>query len=47
MRHLLRYLGQRLYTTWAVFWFMVPFVLTYPLQWFFSRRPTAAAWCTR
>ena len=39
MRHLLRYLGQRLYTMWAVFWFIVPFVLIYPLQWFFSRRP--------
>ena len=39
MRHLLRYLGQRLYTIWAVFWFIVPFVLIYPWQWFFSRRP--------
>jgi len=39
MRHLLRYLGQRLYTTWAVLWFIVPFVLIYPAQWFFSRRP--------
>ena len=39
MRHLFRYLGQRLYTTWAVFWFIVPFMLIYPLQWFFSRRP--------
>ena len=40
MRHLLRYIGQRLYTTWATFWFIVPFVLTYPLQWYFSRRPS-------
>ena len=39
MRHLFRYLGHRLYTTWAIFWFIVPFVLIYPLQWFFSRRP--------
>ncbi|MBO2013134.1 lysophospholipid acyltransferase family protein [Hymenobacter negativus] len=39
MRHLLRYIGQRLYTTWAVFWFIVPFVLIYPWQWYFSRRP--------
>jgi 1-acyl-sn-glycerol-3-phosphate acyltransferase len=39
MRHLLRYIGQRLYTTWATFWFIVPFVLTFPLQWYFSRRP--------
>ncbi|MDB5234002.1 MAG: hypothetical protein JWR44_995 [Hymenobacter sp.] len=40
MRHLLRYIGQRLYTTWAVFWFLVPFVLILPFQWYFSRRPT-------
>ena len=39
MRHLLRYLGHRLYTIWAVFWFIVPFVLIYPWQWYFSRRP--------
>ena len=39
MRQLLRYLGHRLYTTWATFWFIVPFVLIYPLQWCFSRRP--------
>ena len=40
MRHLFRYLGQRLYTTWAVLWFIVPFVLIYPWQWYFSRRPS-------
>ena len=39
MRHLLRYIGQRLYTTWAVVWFIIPFVLIYPFQWFYSRRP--------
>ena len=39
MRHLLRYLGQRLYTTWAVVWFIIPFVLIYPVQWYYSRRP--------
>lgn len=39
MRHLLRYIGHRLYTTWAVFWFIVPFVLILPFQWYFSRRP--------
>ena len=39
MRHLLRYLGQRLYTTWAVVWFIIPFLLIYPWQWFFHRRP--------
>ena len=38
MRHLLRYLGQRLYTTWAVVWFIIPFVLIYPLQRYYSRR---------
>ena len=39
MRHLLRYLGQRLYTTWAVVWFIIPFVLIYPFQRYYSRRP--------
>lgn len=39
MRHLLRYLLQRLYTTWAVLWFIVPFLLIYPWQQLFSRRP--------
>lgn len=40
MRHLLRYLGHRLYTTWATFWFVMPFVVTYPLQWALSQRPS-------
>ena len=40
MRQMLRYIGHRLYTAWAVLWFIVPFVLIYPFQWFFSRRPT-------
>ena len=39
MRHLLRYLGQRLYTTWATFWFVLPFVVTYPVQWWLGRTP--------
>ena len=39
MRYLLRYIGHRLYTTWATFWFVMPFVVTYPLQWALSRRP--------
>lgn len=39
MRHLLRYLSQRLYTTWAVVWFIIPFVLIYPAQRFYHRRP--------
>ncbi|SNC74894.1 1-acyl-sn-glycerol-3-phosphate acyltransferase [Hymenobacter gelipurpurascens] len=38
MRRLLRFLGHRLYTTWATFWFVLPFVLTYPLQWLLSRQ---------
>ncbi|UPL48129.1 lysophospholipid acyltransferase family protein [Hymenobacter sublimis] len=39
MSRLLRFIGHRLYTTWATFWFVMPFVLTYPLQWALSRRP--------
>ncbi|UOQ65286.1 lysophospholipid acyltransferase family protein [Hymenobacter volaticus] len=39
MRHLLRYIGHRLYTTWATFWFVTPFVVTYPAQWALSRQP--------
>lgn len=39
MPSLLRYLGHRLYTTWATFWFAAPFVVTYPLQWALSRFP--------
>ncbi|RSK45709.1 lysophospholipid acyltransferase family protein [Hymenobacter perfusus] len=39
MSRLLRYVGHRLYTTWATFWFVLPFVLTYPLQLLLSRRP--------
>ena len=38
MRRLIRYIGHRLYTTWATFWFVLPFVLTYPLQWLMSRQ---------
>ncbi|GAA4346698.1 hypothetical protein GCM10023185_01220 [Hymenobacter saemangeumensis] len=37
MRHLLRYIGHRLYTTWATFWFIVPFVVTFPVQWLASK----------
>ncbi len=39
MRALLRYIGHRLYTTWATFWFVIPFFVTYPLQWILGRRP--------
>lgn len=39
MRSLLRYLGHRLYTTWATFWFVAPFVATLPAQWALSKRP--------
>lgn len=36
---LLRYLGQRLYTTWATIMFVLPFVVTYPAQWLLVRKP--------
>jgi 1-acyl-sn-glycerol-3-phosphate acyltransferase len=39
MSALLRYLGHRLYTTWATFWFVAPFFITYPIQWLLSRTP--------
>jgi len=39
MPALFRYLGHRLYTTWATFWFVLPFVTTYPVQWLLTRRP--------
>lgn len=39
MPKLLRYLGHRLYTTWATFWFVVPFFVGYPVQWALMRRP--------
>ena len=39
MRYLLRYIGHRLYTTWATFWFVMPFVVTYPLQLALSKKP--------
>jgi 1-acyl-sn-glycerol-3-phosphate acyltransferase len=39
MRDLLRFLGHRLYTTWSTFWFVMPFVVTYPAQWVLGRRP--------
>ncbi len=40
MRDLLRFIGHRLYTTWSTFWFVMPFVVTYPAQWVLGRRPT-------
>ncbi|OON69143.1 lysophospholipid acyltransferase family protein [Hymenobacter sp. CRA2] len=39
MRRLLQYLGHRLYTTWATFWFVFPFIVTYPLQVLLSKQP--------
>ncbi|GGE94884.1 lysophospholipid acyltransferase family protein [Hymenobacter cavernae] len=39
MRRFLRFIGHRLYTTWSTFWFVLPFVLTYPLQWMLARKP--------
>ncbi|WP_461490644.1 lysophospholipid acyltransferase family protein [Pontibacter sp. HJ8] len=35
----LKYLSHRLYTTWCVTWFMMPFVLTYPFQAVLIRKP--------
>ena len=35
----LRYIGQRLYTTWATTMFVLPFVATWPAQLLFVRRP--------
>ncbi|WP_230471121.1 lysophospholipid acyltransferase family protein [Hymenobacter jejuensis] len=39
MRRLLQFLGHRLYTTWSTFWFVLPFVVTYPAQWLLAQRP--------
>ncbi|MEJ7663263.1 MAG: lysophospholipid acyltransferase family protein [Hymenobacter sp.] len=39
MPKLLRYLGHRLYTTWATFWFVLFFFVTYPLMLVLVRRP--------
>lgn len=39
MPALLRYIGQRLYTTWATFHFVLPFFVTYPAQRIFLRKP--------
>ncbi|WP_082017121.1 lysophospholipid acyltransferase family protein [Hymenobacter sp. DG25B] len=39
MRHLLRVLAHRLYTTWSTFWFVLPFVVTYPVMWVLGKRP--------
>lgn len=35
----LKYLSQRIYTTWCCTWFIVPFVVTYPFQVFLIRKP--------
>jgi 1-acyl-sn-glycerol-3-phosphate acyltransferase len=34
----IKYLSQRIYTTWCVTWFITPFVVTYPFQAFFIRK---------
>ncbi|WP_240676230.1 lysophospholipid acyltransferase family protein [Botryobacter ruber] len=34
----IKYLSHRIYTTWCVTWFVMPFVVTYPLQLFFIRK---------
>ncbi|TGE19237.1 lysophospholipid acyltransferase family protein [Hymenobacter elongatus] len=40
MDRLLRFIGHRVYTVWTTFWFVLPFVVTYPLQWLLGRRPS-------
>ncbi|GAA3999561.1 lysophospholipid acyltransferase family protein [Hymenobacter fastidiosus] len=39
MGRLLLFLGHRLYTVWSTFWFVLPFVVTYPAQWLLKHRP--------
>jgi 1-acyl-sn-glycerol-3-phosphate acyltransferase len=39
MRNFFRYIGQRLYTTWATFCFVLPFFATYPAQLVLVRKP--------
>lgn len=39
MRNLFRYIGQRLYTTWATIMFVLPFATTWPAQMLFARQP--------
>lgn len=40
MRRLLHYLWHRIYTTWSTFWFVLPFVVTYPIQVLLGRKPS-------
>lgn len=40
MLRLLRFLWHRIYTTWSTFWFVLPFVVTYPIQVVLGRRPS-------
>lgn len=35
----LKYLFQRVYTTWCITWFVAPFVVTYPFQAYLIRKP--------
>lgn len=44
MPGLLRTLGHRLYTTWCVTWFLVPFLVTWPLQLLLSSFPAGRPW---
>ncbi|MCB2407505.1 lysophospholipid acyltransferase family protein [Hymenobacter lucidus] len=39
MRRLLQFIWHRIYTTWSTFWFVLPFVVTYPIQVLLGRRP--------
>ncbi len=44
MNGLLRTFGNRLYTTWCVTWFLLPFLLTWPLQLILSTFPAGRPW---
>ena len=44
MSRLLRTLGHRLYTTWCVAWFLLPFLLTWPLQLLLSSFGAGQRW---
>ncbi len=42
--HLLRAVGHRLYTIWCVTWFLVPFLVTWPIQLLLSRVRGGQRW---
>ncbi|MDO7876644.1 lysophospholipid acyltransferase family protein [Hymenobacter sp. ASUV-10] len=40
MRQLLRFIGRGIYTAWATWWFIFPFLVTFPIQWVASKVPS-------